>query len=657
MSSWKESIIFHSIKFLGAWVRCLPLNIALMVGKGIGILTYYVDGKHMAQAYANLRMAFAATKSPDEIKKITKDLFRNYGQNFVELLRMPLMNTARFEELVTIEGKENIAQSLEGGKGVILLAMHFGSWEMASLATGFLGHPYKMFVNPQSKHSRLDDLLNSYRSCGGAVILSNGMGTRDFVRSLKNNEMIGMVVDQGGREGVLVPFLGRQASMSVGAIRMGVKMGVPLCFSVIVREGGGRHRMIIHPPLELEKSGDQDKDMVTNLNKVVGLMKEYIDQYPAEYMWFYKIWKYAKEVNIGIVSDGKIGHLRQSQTVAKMMKKALDERGVVANAQTAEVQYKSEFGRKIVSLSSLFYHPLIFQGRLGFLKRYLTEQSFAEVSALRADYFISCGSSTAAINFFLARDYNAKSIVLLKPGLLSFHKFDLSILPQHDAAQVKGSSANTVITHAAPNLITPEYLKTQTELLLNRFSHLKTHCRMKIGLFIGGDAKKIYLSEKQIKILIQQMEEVARELKANILVTTSRRTPARVERFLHKRLKKNPVCPLLILANQENVPEAVGGLLGLSDIVVTSGDSISMVSEAASSGKSTVVFHPETRAKVLKGVNKHKDFVEKLNEQGFVRSVDVKNVGQAIYDLVRNKAYTRSLDDNKIIFEAVKKVV
>ncbi len=657
MRSWKEFIIFHSIKLFGSFVRLLPLNIALMIGRTIGMFGYYFNGKHKIQAYRNLRKAFAHSKSPDGIKQITKDLFRNYGQNFIELLRMPLMNVERFQELVTIEGREHIDQSLEQGKGVILLAMHFGSWEMASLSCGLLGYPYKMFVNPQSKHSRLDDLLNSYRSCGGSIMLSRGTGTRDFVRSLKSNEAIGMVVDQGGRDGFLVPFLGCQASMSVGAIRMGLKMGVPLCFSVIVREGGARHRMIIHKPLELERTGDKEEDIKINLKKITGLMEQYVKRYPSEYMWFHKIWKYARQANIGILSDGKAGHVRQSQAIASMMEKALDEREVEFDTRTAEVHYKNKWARCLAFFFSFFYCSFIFHGRFGFLKWVLTKESFAQVSALKVDYVISCGSSVANINCLLSRDYGAKSITVLKPGILDYKKFDLTFLPQHDAHLAKENKANISITHAAPNLITKKYLEEQSELLLNRFSHLKTNCRFKIGLFIGGNSKKVYLSEKQIKILIRQIQEISRELNVNVLVTTSRRTPRRIEQYLHRKLKKNSICPLLILANQENVPEAVGGIMGLSDLIITSGDSISMVSESASSGKSTIVFLPETRAKVLKGPNKHKDFVEKLNAQGFVRSSEVKNIGQSIYDIVKNKAYTRTLDDNKVILEAVRKVV
>ena len=41
--------------------------------------------------------------------------------------------------------------------------------------------------------------------------------------------------------------------------------------------------------------------------------------------------------------------------------------------------------------------------------------------------------------------------------------------------------------------------------------------------------------------------------------------------------------------------EAMGGIVGLSDILIVSGESISMISEAASSGKNTIVFPLQKR--------------------------------------------------------------
>ena len=653
----KESIIYYSVRIFGFLIRCLPVNAALWIGRRIGVCAYYFDLKHKSRAYANLKMAFAHAKSPNTIKRITRQLFKNYGQNLIELLRMPLIKPDKFDRFVTVEGREHITASLKQGKGAIMLAMHFGSWELASLSCMMLGYPYKVFVKPQKKYTRLDNLLNSYRVYGGSVVLTRGAGTRDFVRSLKNNEVIGMVVDQGGRDGALVPFLGRPAKMSVGAMRMGLKLGVPICFSIIIRQRGAHHRMIIHKPLALEKTGDINQDVIAGLRQVTQIMEAYIQTYPEEYMWFYKIWKYSDAADVTILSDGRTGHLRQSQAVARMTEAALAQRKINAVTRMIPVAFKNEFLARLFSVLSVLSHPFFYQGRLECLKFFLTDDSFAKITAMKTDFIISCGSSIAGVANLLARDSSAKSIVILKPGLLSYKRFDLAILPQHDQPRRPKGEDGFAITCAAPNIITAEYMQHQSLALLNRFSHLKDHHKSKVGLFIGGDAKTVYLSERQIRLLARQIKVVLQEIGMELLITTSRRTPPAIEQLLAKEFKKDPLCPLLILANHENVEEAVGGILGLSDLLIVSGDSLSMISEAASSGKKTIVFTPQARAKVLKGTNKHEMFIERLNRQGFVLSTDVQHIGQAIYDIVKGKIQTKQIDDNRIILEAVQKII
>lgn len=652
-----ETFYYLALKLFGIFVRILPAVLALQLGRFLGILVYFFDIKHRSIASANLKVVFAKTKTPAEIKQITKQFFMNYGLNLIEVFRLPLMNKEKFEQYIKMEGRENITEALQKKKGVILLAMHFGSWEMASLSSAMMEHPYKVIVNPQKRYSKLDELLNSYRSCGGNVVLSRGLGTREMIKSLQNNELIGLVVDQGGRDGVLVPFFDRQASMSSGAIRLGLKFNVPICFSIIVREKGIQHRLIIHPPLKLINTGNVDQDVSANLAEIVKIMEGYIQKYPAEYMWFYKIWKYSKESNVVILDDGRTGHLRQSQAVAAMVQRALagSERHVQSEIKVIRIRYKSKFHSTLMSILSSVVNSFVFQGRLEVLKLFLTAESFKEVVSLKADYIVSCGSSTAGLNYLLSDDQQAKSVAIQRPGILSTKKFDLVILPQHDEPKIKPD--NVIVTKGAINLITPEYLAEQSEQLVRQFSHLKFSQRTRIGLLVGGSTEEYLLTEQQIKRVINQLKEAVKQLNAEILVTTSRRTPASVENFIYRELKKHPLCPLLISPGRQDVPAAVGGILGLSDIVVVSGDSISMVSEAASSGKNTIVFPVAHRDKVLKRVLKHDRFIKNLNSQGYIVSVQVTEIAQTVYAMARNKIKTNRLNDNDAVLEAARYLI
>lgn len=659
MISLKESILYYSVKVFGFLIRRLPLSWALAFGRFVGLIAYYFDVKHKAQVYANLKIAFAQKKTPLEIKNITKKLFKNYAMNFIELFRLPLCDNAKVDQLVDVEGREHIDNALAKGKGLILLAMHFGSWEMASRATVRLGIPYKVFVKPQGKFRRLDDLLNSYRSVGGSVVLLRGGGTRDFIKSLQSNEVVGMVVDQGGRGGVLVPFFGRQATMSAGAIRMGLKLGVPICFSIIMRMPDYRHRMVFHESFELENTGNMEQDIQTNLNNIVPIMEKFICENPSEYMWFYKVWKYSQEAHILVLNDGRTGHLRQSQVVSGLTKKALEARGMSATIKEVKIEFKSGLMRKLFSVISLLSHSLINQGRLEFLKYFLEKRSFETIVSYKADFIISCGSSVAGLNYLLSQDCNAKSLVILKPGILGFKRFDMVVMPEHDRPKSGVFDSNVVVTQAAPNLIDEQYLSKHRETLLNHFSHLKNNHRLKIGVFIGGDSKTLYLSEQKIKILINQLKDVCADIKADILITTSRRTSSRIEKILFKELKADKCCALFINANKDNTPEAVGGILALSDIVVVSGDSVSMISEAATSGKPTIVFDANVKVgnRSKSKRNKHEQLVDRLNETGYIVSTSVEQMGTSILAVFKNKTQTKQIDDARIIYQGVSQII
>ena len=617
----------------------------------------------------NLKTAFAREKSPEELKKITKESFEHLGQSLIEFLRLPLLNQSKFQEFLEIQGKEHIEEALKNGKGCILLAMHFGSWELGSVTCAVMGYPYKMMVKPQNRFLKLNALLNSYRTCGGAAVLSRGMGTRDLIRSLKNNDIVGMVVDQGGRDGVLVPFFGKQASMSVGAIRIALKWDVPICFGVIIRKKGPYHNWIVHKPLTMINTGDLKRDEIANLSQVTELMEDYIRRYPAQYIWFYKIWKYSNQAHIVVLSDGKMGHLRQGEALADLAQKVFLEKGIEAKIETISVHFRNEWKYRFFALSYLISHRF-FPWKTGILKWFLSDESYQQLNSFKTDFIISCGSKAAGINHILAKEQKAKAVVIQKPGLLGYKNFDLVILPRHDVIEpasnkqnpespdsIEKASGKTAVTHGSLNPINEQYLTKQAEALTQRYSHLKNRMRLKIGLLIGGISKNIFLSEQQIKILIQQLLEATKELNAEILMTTSRRTPSGIEHLLEKRLKRDSRCPLLILANQNNVPEAVGGILGLADIVIVSGDSISMVSEAASSGKNTIVFLPQNRNHLKKGSLRHERFIEHLSEEGYIYSCGVKDIARTVYDMAKKKIHTKRLNDLQVAEEALRRII
>ena len=149
----------------------------------------------------------------------------------LNFLCLPKIKRLGFEKFVDLQDKENIDQALETdhGRGVILLAIHSGSWELASVVGGITKRPYHVVANDQSKLPQLDMMLNEYRTIAGAHVIKAGVATKEIIRAMQANEVVSLVLDQGGKTGLAVPFFGKTASMSTGAMRLALKYG---CASV-----------------------------------------------------------------------------------------------------------------------------------------------------------------------------------------------------------------------------------------------------------------------------------------------------------------------------------------------------------------------------------------------------------------------------------------
>lgn len=654
MRSSNESYLLSLIKLAARGFMLLPFQVALLIARIFGRMAYFILSKKRRVIYANLKTVFCERKDPKELRRITKMVFINLTQSVVELLYLPKMKRMGFQNFVKVEGFEFVDKALEKGNGVIYLAVHSGNWELASVV-GSEKCPYNIVANIQEKAPQLNELLNDYRRIAGAKVIAPGSATRDIIRALKKNEAVTLVLDQGGRDGTVVKFLGKTASMSTGAIRLGLKYDIPICAALMSRVGPGRHQLKFVPALDMSTIDENEINVVKATRQASKHFEELIDAHPEEYMWFYKIFKYTNEPHVLILDDGRTGHLRQSQATAQILKVALAARGKTVVERTVSVHFKTRLLLRTYSLYAFFAQFLPFLRREDIFKRFLSKESYDTLMSFKADFIISCGSSVGGVNFLLSHCHLAKSICLLKAGLVSWNKFDLAIIPSHDEAP-KFLKTKLAVTKAALNLITPEYLKEQGGLLLNRYAHLKNNARTKIGVLLGGDTKGVVFDEGQIRSFLRQLKDAAQHFNADILITTSRRTSTVIDSLVQRELKGFDRCALCIIANENNIPEAVGGIASLSDLLIVSGESISMVSEAVCSGKRTIVFSP-VGTYAANPSSKYDRFVLSLSEQGFLIATSIKDLSVNITDILRNKIILKNLDDRAIVRKAIEGII
>lgn len=585
-SALADYILYSIVKFLAVFFRLLPLRFSLWVGRCFGDLLYYLIGKRKAVAYANLKAAFRGRYTSKQLRRIIKSEYQSLSQSFIEVLKFPLLGSNYIDKYVKVEGEDKIKSALQKGHGVILLTAHFGNWELSSLVGAIKGYKMNVLARWQ-KFDRLNGYLNTMRSSKGAYVISKDDAKDEIMRALNKNEVAGILSDQdGGKRGEFVEFFGRPASTPKGVAHFSLRTGAPIFPVFIIREKGTYHRIVVEDDISVVASEDIDKDIHEILQGFTNMLQKYVEMYPGQWLWLHKRWKSTPKKYVLVLSDGKAGHLKQSLSVANAIKEKRAESGyreTDTEIETLEVRFKNRFVRAIFEILSILGFNLY---RLSFC---FLPQSFDGIKSAYADYIISCGSSLAGVNLSLKKEFNAKSVVIMRPNIYNIGNFDLAVIPAHDRPK---QGPNIVVTKGAVTDLNEESLGRYADGIKGRFNVTKDNV---IGILIGGDSKAYILSPELIDDVLDGVVPAAEDLDADILLTTSRRTSSAVEKAIKARLAGVKRVKLLLIANENNLDGAVEGILGLSNVLIVSGESVAMVSEAVNSGKRVVVFMPQKK--------------------------------------------------------------
>ena len=177
---------------------------------------------------------------------------------------------------------------------------------------------------------------------------------------------------------------------------------------------------------------------------------------------------------------------------------------------------------------------------------------------------ITGGRKAIAACHHIKRHSPSTFIAFLQNPKTHYNAFDLIAAPIHD--NIKGP--NIIQTIGAPNRITHRKLEKQDTSQFDSLSNPK------IAVLLGGKSKTHRLTDERLDTLINQLQS----LKATLLITPSRRTePHHIEKlqaalpnsYIWDGTGDNPYLPILAAA----------------DHIFVTGDSVSMLSDAGTTGK------------------------------------------------------------------------
>jgi len=641
-----DYIGYAAVKIL-SFIFCLfPPEISLFFGRVMGLFLYTVNKKRRRIAYLNLKAAFSGQYLPGEINKIVKNTYIHFLQTIIEVLMLPRVDGKYTSRYVTIHGMENLIKAKCAGKGIIFLTGHFGNWELLNAVSGANGYKMTVLAREQ-KHKKLYDLLNSYRELSGTAIISKGFGVKQLIKILKQNGIIGILADQdAGANGFFVDFFGRKASTAEGVLRFAKNTEATIIPVFLARRKGPYHDAYIEPPITVE-----NKSNLTYYQDFVNVFEKHIRNFPNQWLWLHKRWKSTPTKKIVILNDGKQGHLNQSLAIANSIKKVRDNKGFLpedTKIEIVNVEYKNRTCRILCSLMCSGINNAFFnKARSVLFKLFLISTSYKKIISVYADFIISCGSANEPVNIFLKYENGAKNIIIMKPSYTNPKKANLLFVPFHD--QIK-ERKNIVQLVGAPSFINSEVINKSADRLRRE---IPDNSNFKFGVLIGGDSKNFNFTENIANLLTQHLTTVLQNNNASLYLTTSRRTPQKVEEILKNELANLNNTKLFVDAKIDRRPYILPSILGVADAIVVSEDSVSMISESLASKKPIFVF----RLCKKKNSKKHQIFIDHLVRNNYVQILDLGNIKPDISYYFRNANNDHKIDDEEKIEKALIKIL
>jgi len=270
----------------------LPRPAAHRAARILAWCGFHLAGRQRRAGLHNLRMVFPQLTEPERIR-ILRGSFQNLGRLLVEFTHFPELTKGNIADHVVHDGLENYLEGLRRGRGVIFMTAHFGAWELSSFAHALYGYPLKFIVRPID-NPRVEELISNYRTLSGNVPIGRRSAARDILKTLRQNEAVGILFDQNTTrsEGVFAEFFGIPAATTPAIALFAQRAGAAVIPGFLIwDEKLGKHRLRLDPPVELINTGDLDHDVLENTKRFNRVLEEYVRKYPEQWLWIHRRWK------------------------------------------------------------------------------------------------------------------------------------------------------------------------------------------------------------------------------------------------------------------------------------------------------------------------------------------------------------------------------
>ena len=260
------------------------------MGCALGVFAGNVLRLRRVEVDETLARAFP-DRTPAELRRIRAGLYRNLGRNLGEGAALAFGRGRVLLEQTRFVHEERLREAHARGRGVLILTAHTGNWELAAAKVAALGYPFSIIAK-DFRGRFATEYVSRMRERYGIRVLPARQAYRTCLRALRNNEVIGFMLDQNmiRDEGVFVEFFGRPACTSPGLAYLAAQSGAPVVPAFARRRPGQGLEICVQPLLE--PPADRRPETIREATQAYSRQVEaFIREHPEQWIWIHRRWR------------------------------------------------------------------------------------------------------------------------------------------------------------------------------------------------------------------------------------------------------------------------------------------------------------------------------------------------------------------------------
>lgn len=290
---WRK--VRYRFEWLGVFllaklVPMLPRRGVVWFANFLGWSGFHLDRRGRALAEANIAAVFGNRYSPQQRRQIARESYCQFARTMCDLFWAKRLTRENFRRYITVENTEILHRIRASREAAVVVCIHHGNFEWASLATGFEGVT-AMIVTERFKNPRVSKFFQECREVAGHRIIPQ---ESSMLRLFKH-------VRKGGVAGMLADLNLRPSEAATVIDAFGMKMCVTFLHAMLAQRGGallvpveglslpnGSCRVTVHPPLKISPEASYKEVAQQCWN----FFEPTIRANPSHWLWAYKHWRF-----------------------------------------------------------------------------------------------------------------------------------------------------------------------------------------------------------------------------------------------------------------------------------------------------------------------------------------------------------------------------